>query len=418
MIRYWRQLRHAYYGWWLLAGSVVAVALAAGTSFWSFGLYVDPLEQEFGWSRAQVAGGFSIAQLGAGFAAPLVGRWIDRYGPRRIILIGAVLTGASYLLLATTSELWQWFVYQSINAVFRQMMFFIPFQTLISRWFDRRRGLAVGILGTGFALGGLVLVPIMRAVIDEVQWDGSFVVAGIVTVAIFTPLCILLIRDNPSDIGAEVDGAAPPAGEPRTAPALTGVTVQVALRTPLFWVIAAALTAFFFGMVAWMVHGIPYFEAAGYSTERAALLFSIAAGGGVVTRLGFGYLADRIPRMEAAAMVVAGFIVCAFATLLITDGSVVGVAIFLVLWVVGASGGPMVEPLLLTRSFGLVAFASLLGIVQVVGSLHLASPIIAGAIFDATGGYEWALVMLMGSMGLSAALFWVAWRLPRPSYGV
>ena len=119
MTRYWRRLRHAYYGWWLLAGSVVAVALAAGTSFWSFGLYVDPLEQEFGWSRAQVAGGFSIAQLGAGFAAPLVGRWIDRYGPRRIILIGAVLTGASYLLLATTSELWQWFAYQSINAVFR-----------------------------------------------------------------------------------------------------------------------------------------------------------------------------------------------------------------------------------------------------------------------------------------------------------
>ena len=417
MGRYWRMLRGAYYGWWLLAASVVAVAVAAGISFWSFGLYVDPLEREFGWSRAEVAGGFSVAQLASGLAAPLIGWWIDRYGPRRIILIGAILTAASYLLLATTSELWQWFVYQSINAVFRQMMFFIPFQTLISRWFDRRRGLAVGMLGTGFSLGGLVLVPIMRAVIDGVQWEGSFVVAGIVIVVVFTPLCLLLIRDHPADIGAEVDGAAPAPGERRTAPALTGVTVREALRTPLFWVIAAALTAFFFGMIAWMVHGIPYFEAAGYSTERAATLFSIAAGGGVVTRLGFGYLADRIPRMEAAAMVVAGFLVCAFATLLITGGSVAGVAIFLVLWVVGASGGPMVEPLLLTRSFGLVAFGSLLGIVQVVGSFHLASPIIAGAIFDATGSYEWALVMLMGSMGLSLALFWVAWRLPRPQFG-
>ena len=417
MGRYWRMLRGAYYGWWLLAASVVAVAVAAGTSFWSFGLYVDPLESEFGWSRAEVSGGFSVAQLAAGFAAPLVGWWIDRYGPRRVILIGAILTAASYLLLATTSELWQWFVYQSINAVFRQMMFFIPFQALISRWFDRRRGLAVGMLGTGFALGGLVFVPTMRIVIDAVQWEGSFVVAGIVVVALFTPLSLLLIRDHPADVGAEVDGAATPPGKPRTTPALTGVTVREALRTPLFWVIAAALTAFFFGMVAWMVHGIPYFESAGYSTERAATLFSIAAGGGVVTRLGFGYLADRIPRMEAAAMVVAGFVACAFATLLITGGSVAGVAIFLVLWVVGASGGPMVEPLLLTRSFGLVAFGSLLGIVQVVGSFHLASPIIAGAIFDATGSYEWALVMLMGSMGLSLALFWVAWRLPRPQFG-
>ena len=77
----------------------------------------------------------------------------------------------------------------------------------------------------------------------------------------------------------------------------------------------------------------------------------------------------------------------------------------------------MVEPLLLMRSFGLVAFASLLGIIQVVGSLHLISPIISGAIFDATGAYDWALVMLMGSMGLSLLLFWVAWRLPRPQFG-
>ncbi len=76
----------------------------------------------------------------------------------------------------------------------------------------------------------------------------------------------------------------------------------------------------------------------------------------------------------------------------------------------------MVEPLLLTRSFGLASFGALLGVVQVVSVLHLAGPIIAGAIFDATGTYDWALVMLMGSMGLSVALFWIAWRLPRPQF--
>ena len=416
MTRYWRRLRRAYYGWWMLAGSVVAVALAAGISFWSFGLYIAPLESEFGWSRAEVSGGFSVALLASALAAPLIGWWIDRYGPRRIILIGAVLTAGSYVLLATTSELWQWFVYQSINAVFRQMMFFIPFQTLISRWFDRRRGLAVGLLGTGFSLGGFVVVPIMREVIDAVQWEGSFVVAGILVVAVFTPISLLLLRDDPSDIGVEVDGDASPTDGPSTPRVLTGVTVLEALRTPLFWVIAAALMAFFFGMIGWMVHGIPYYESVGYSPAEAALLFSIAAGGGVLARLAFGYLADRIPRMEAAAMVVAGFLVCAFATILITGGSVVGVAIFLVLWVVGSSGGPMVEPLLMTRSFGLASFGALLGVVQVVSVLHLASPIIAGAIFDATGAYDWALVMLASSMGLSVALFWVAWKLPRPQF--
>ena len=400
MAQYWRRLRHAYYGWWMLAASVVAVALAAGISFWSFGLYVDPLESQFGWSRAEVSGGFSVGFLASAIAAPLIGWWIDRYGPRRVILIGAVLTAASYVLLATTSELWQWFVYQSINAVFRQMMFFIPFQTLISRWFDRRRGLAVGLLGTGFSIGGFAVVPIMRIVIDAVQW----------------PVSLLLVRDDPSDVGEEVDGDATPADRPVAPRVLTGVTVREALRTPLFWVVSGALTAFFFGMISWMVHGIPYYESVGYSTERAALLFSIQAGGGVVARLTFGYLADRIPRMEAAAVVVAMFLAGAFATLLLTDGSIIGIAIFLVFFVVGSSGGPMIEPLLLTRSFGLASFGALLGIVQVISVLHLASPIISGAIFDATGNYEWALVMLVGAMGLSVALFWVAWRLPRPQY--
>ncbi len=418
MIRYWRRLRRAYYGWWLLAGSVIAVALVAGTSFWSIGLYVDPLEQEFGWSRWQVSGGFSIAQLMSALAAPLIGYGVDRYGPRRLIVVGAVLTAASYLLMATITDLWQWYAYQSVNAVFRQMMFFIPFQTLISRWFDRRRGLAVGILGTGFSLGGFAIVPLMRLVIDAVQWQGSFVVVGVLTVAVLTPFALLVLRDHPSEMGIEVDGLAKPEGEPATTPVLTGVTVGQALRTPLFWVIAAAMTAFFFGMIGWMLHGIPYYESVGYSTERAATLFSIAAGGGIVSRLAFGYLADRIPRMEAAAMVVAIFLAGAFATLLLTGGSVVGVVIFLALWVVGSSGGPMVEPLLLARSFGLASFASLLGIFQIVSVVHLVSPIIAGAIYDTTGAYDWALVMLTSAMCLSLALFWLAWRLPRPRFAV
>ena len=155
--------RHVYYGWWLLAGSVLAMAIGSGVSFWAFGLYVGPLEDQFGWSRAEIAGGFSVGLLVSGLAAPLVGRWIDRYGPRRVILVGAVLTAASYLLLAVTDTLWHWFAFQAINAVFRQLMFFIPFQALVTRWFDRRRGIAVGILATGFSLGGFVIVPMSLA---------------------------------------------------------------------------------------------------------------------------------------------------------------------------------------------------------------------------------------------------------------
>ena len=153
---------------------MAATAIGAGVSIWSFGLYVDPLEKEFGWSRAEVSAGFSISLAAAGIAGPLVGRWIDIRGPREVILVGAIMTAATYALLALTSSLWQWFLFLSINAVFRQMMFFIPFMALISRWFAQKRGVALGILGAGFSMGAFVAVAV-EAVISEFGWEGSFI---------------------------------------------------------------------------------------------------------------------------------------------------------------------------------------------------------------------------------------------------
>ncbi len=412
-------MRHAYYGWWVLAASVVSVALAAGLSFWSFGLYIDPLEREFGWSRWEISGGFSIALLVGALASPLIGRGIDRFGPRRVVVLGAVLTAGSFLLLATTTELWQWFAYQSIAAVFRNMMFFIPFQTLVSRWFERKRGLAVGILGTGFSMGGFIVVPILRAVIDAVQWQGSFVVSAIVTVAVVAPLALLLIRNQPSDKGLQADGDTQPEGEPPRPVVLTGLTDRQALRTPLFWVIAFALMVFFFGMFGWTAHAVPYYESVGYSKWWAAQLLAIAAGSGIITRLVFGYIADRISRIEVAAMALCACLTLSMVALLVTGGSVVGVLIFLGFWFVGSSGGPMIEPLLTARTFGMAHFASILGALAIVSqSGQIVSPIIAGAIFDATGEYDWAIVMFACSMGLSLLLYWLAWKLPRPELPV
>ena len=180
-----RHPRSVYYGWWLLAGSLVAMALGSGVSFWAFGLYVEPFEEEFGWSRGEISLAFSIVLLGGALSGPLVGRWIDVRGPREVIVVGASLTALTYLLLATTSELWQWYAYSAINGVFRQMMFFMPFQALISRWFVQRRGLALSILGTGFSLGGVAVVPGMRWVIDSVSWEASFVVSAAATAIVF-----------------------------------------------------------------------------------------------------------------------------------------------------------------------------------------------------------------------------------------
>lgn len=403
-----------FYGWWLLAGSVVAMALTSGVSFWSFGLYIDPLETEFGWSRAEVSLGFSVSLLISGLVGPLVGRWSDARGPRSAIIVGAVLTAASYALLATTSQLWQWYVFQSINAVFRQLMFFIPFQALISRWFDRRRGLALGILGTGFSLGGFVVVPLMRVIIDVLDWDGSFIFSGVVIAAVMLPLGLLVLRNDPAEVGSATDGLLSVGAERSSVRTLTGMTLGRALRTPLFWVLALAMMLFFYGVFGWLVHQVPFYESVGVSRSLAAVLVSAAAGLGILARLTFGMLADRMGRIETAAMGLLAALMAALAALMLDSGAA-GIAVFIAFWVMGSGGGPLLEPLLLPRAFGLAHFGAILGTFGIIETVGLVvSPAVAGAIFDSTGTYDWVLVMLFGAFALSFALFWVASRMPLP----
>jgi sugar phosphate permease len=408
-----RGRRKVYYGWWLLAASVGAMALGRGVSLWAFGLYVGPLEDEFGWSRSEVSAAFSVSLLLSGLCSPLVGRWVDWRGPRSAIIVGSVATAATYFLLAGTHELWQWYAYSSVNAVARQLMFFIPFMALISRWFDRRRGIAVSILGTGFSLGGFLVLPLMGLGIDVAGWRGALIGSGVAVAVVFIPIGVFIVRNSPAEVGLEVDGGRLVVGS-AAPPVLPGLTLREALRSPLFWTLALALMLFFFGLFGWLVHQVPFYEANGISRLRATTIVSAAAGLSIITRLLVGVLADRIARFEFAALGLAAALMVAMATLVIST-SPLAIGVFIMLWIIGPAGGPMMEALLLTRAFGIAHFATILGAVAVVETLgQILSPTIAGAIYDATGSYDWTLVMFFGTFAGSFALFLVALRLPRP----
>jgi predicted MFS family arabinose efflux permease len=329
-------------------------------------------------------------------------------GPRSAILIGGIATGASYLLLATTQDLWHWYAFSVLNATARTLMFFIPFMALISRWFDRQRGIAVSILGTGFSLGGFLVLPIMSFLVDTLGWRGALVASGFTVTVVFSSIALLVVRNapeaEPSAVSLELSQHAD----------VAGVTLGEALRSPLFWTLSLALMLFFFGMFGWLVHQVPFYEATGMSRQTAATVVSIAAGLSIITRLLVGLLADRILRFELAALVLAACLMAAMASLTVST-SPAAIAILLVFWVMGTAGGPMMEALLLTRAFGLAHFATILGAVAVVETAgQILSPTAAGAIYDATGSYDWAIVMFLCTFGGAFALFLVALRLPRP----
>ena len=411
------KLRHAYYGWYLLIAAVIGMAIASGVSFWVLGYYVTPLEEEFGWSRTLLQTGISVSLLVSGLASPLAGRVVDRYGPRRSIIWGTVFTCGTYLLLATTSSLVEWYVYFSINSFFRGFMFYIPFQVLISRWFDRKRGRAVGIMAMGFSLGGFLTTPMQR-IIDNIGWDVSFLFAAAILAIVFLPLGLFIVRNHPSDKGLQVDGE--PARDdggidpPRL---MSGLTVRQAVRTWNFWVIAFAFATFFFAMFGWMFNGTPVYESMGISRETISLLLTLQAVGGLISRPTFGLLAERIPSIELASVGLAAIMSLGMLLLLLLhDGNLtLAIILFLSCWLIGSAGGPVLEPLILPKTFGLAHFGAIMGtlfMIETIGQFLV--PTVGGAIFELTGAYDLLLVVNVGCLVLSMGFFTLAHVIPNP----
>jgi sugar phosphate permease len=406
--------RHIYYGWRVLAVGTIAMALGSGLSMSSFGLYVGPLEEEFGWTRAQVSLGFSAAVLTGGLSAPLIGHWIDARGARALIVIGAMLASVSYVLLALTQELWQFYVFYGLHAICRQMMFFLPFQALMSQWFVSRRGIALSILGSGFSLGGFAVLPVVAMVIGGLGWRGAYLFSGVTIAAFFVPTGLLILRNRPSDVGEQPDGSAQERAPTGVTSEPAGMTLREAARTPLFWFCSFGFMLMFYGMMGWMVHQVPFYESEGLSRSTATMIVSLSAALSVLARLAMGVIADRFDRFEIAVVVLLGLLVTAMATLLVST-SAPAIALFLLFWVIGASAGPMVESLVLIKAFGVRHFATILGAMLVVETTgQIVSPSLAGWIYDSTGSYDGALVMFMSAFAAGLVLFLIASRLKTP----
>ena len=155
---------------------------------WDVVLGVRPLRRaaqaEFGWSPSLLGGAVSLSLLVSGLASPIVGRLVDRYQPRRVILIGSLATVVGYVLLSRVQELWQFLALMAFLAFFRAWIFYVPFTTLMTRWFSRRRATAMGIATSGFGLGGLLFLPLMSELLNVVGWRSAFVVGGLLVLLI------------------------------------------------------------------------------------------------------------------------------------------------------------------------------------------------------------------------------------------
>ena len=413
-------MRGIFYGWKLTGLALFVIALASGPVWSGVGVWVKALEMHFGWSRAQLTGAFSLAQLEGSIFGPFLGYLIDRFGPRRMVFAGIVIMGLGFILFSLTNNLLTFYVSYGLIMLGTAAGSWLPLMTVVNRWFIRKRGLAMAVAAEGSPLGGLLLLPLLAWSVTpgHLGWSTTALWIGIAFLALAFPIS-RLIRERPEDYQERPDGDPAPNTlniELKHPQILTKAlvikvrpdfTANQALRTSAFWLITFghAFSSLLFATMT--VHLVPMLTDRGLSLQSSANVFSVMMGVAAIFQLVGGYVGDRIETRIALA--VFGFVQAVGFTIAVFAQNMPTAILFAVLFGAGFGGRNPLTVAIRAEYFGPTAFATITGISSAPMYLFmLAAPLFAAFIFDAQGSYmiAWLILGALGSM--SGVLFLLA----------
>jgi sugar phosphate permease len=382
-----------YYGWFVLAASAVCELLVMGATAYAAGLFVLPLQAEFHISRAAANSSVIILYLGASIAAPFIGRLLDRLPIRLVVSAGAIILALAFAGIAATSSL----LVMALLLLIPASIAFVALgplttQTLTTRWFNRHRGLALGIAAVATSGGGFVVVPLLGLAIQHYGWRQGLFYEGMVVAIIIIVLALTVLRSRPSDVGLENHPES--LGAAREAGPVT-VSLSEMFLAGAFWIPSLALAVISGTSQATVITLVPYGVQLGFTPAQATLLisgFSIAAA---VTKIGAGLLADRINQrlllVIAALAMMLSWLALLFSPsygALLAGACLAGVALGCAL--------PTTAGLIATH-FGAQRFGAVMGWTSTLtGILAIVAVLFVGAVFDRSHSYVLAFQVFVG----------------------
>jgi MFS family permease len=334
-----------YYGWVIVGVGFITLGSAFGV-WYSFSVFILAIINEFGWSRAATSSIFSAFILSQSMMNLVTGHLQDRYGPRIVIPIGAVVLALALVLTSRSRSLWHFtLAYGFMAGAGVSLMGFASHSSFVPKWFERKRGLALGITMSGIGMGMLLLIPLVERWISTYGWRTAYLFLAGLILLLLGPLNLILARRSPQDLNLRPDGDADEGEEAQHKPGmrLTVVdtawaaqqwTLPKALRTRRFWFLFLAFFFMAFADQGTLLHAVSVMVDHGLSRDRAAYYFGILGVAGSVGKIVMGYLSDRYGRERTNTL---GIILA-------------GSGIFCLMH---AGGSPVVLPLLFALFFGL-----------------------------------------------------------------
>ena len=390
--------------------------------FHAMSVWAVALEREFGWNRTQLGFALTFTRVEGGLMGPLEGYLTDKVGTRRMVFVGLTILGGAFIFFGQVQNLWMFYLAYILMAVGQGLGSWIPIMTMLNRWFNRRRAMALGWSNMGSRAGALILVPLIALAIDpdhdRLGWRMTATILGVVMIVVAGPIS-KFIRNRPEDYGLLPDGDKPvpesaSAGGAASRLREADLTASEAMRTPAFWLIAFGHGFTSMVILAIMAHlGLLMIDK-GFALQDAAFVVTVYTAVAMGFQLVGGYLGGRIPIRMALAFFTSlqalGVVVLVFADSLLTFYA------FAVLFGAGFGGRNPLTVAIRGDYFGSASFGKILGFSTVPMNLLLliAAPLV-GWMRDVQGDYTDAFLVMVVTNLAGAACFMMAKRPERKS---
>lgn len=385
---------HIFYGWWVAL--LCALSLFVGPipiAVFSFGVFLKPLVRELHAGRGAVSFGSTLGTLMLAAGLPLAGRLIDRFGARKVILPSTLVAGLILLsITASSGRLWEFYLFYAALGLSTCGVSPVSYGHVVTHWFDRYRGLALGVTMLGLGLGALIMPSIAQVLIGHFGWRLAFGTIGAATLLITFPVLATFLKDRPEEMGLSPDGSDDAFGSSAAAYDDSGVSLTVACHDRTFWLLICSFGLVSASVQACLAHLSAILTDRGAAAQTAALATSLFGGGVLLGRTATGYLLDRFfaPHIAAAIFACAA---AGIATLRMTSSQ--ELALFAAFFIgLGLGAEVDIMAYLTSRYFGLRSFGSIYGVTFALFALAGGQgAYFMGAAFDRTGSYTSMLVL-------------------------
>lgn len=397
-----RGIKSIFYGWWIVVAATIGLAVSPGPiAFYSLGILTQPLTADFGWERGDVAFTATILTVSIVLAAPFIGMLIDKVGPKKVLIVSMAAFAIGLWSVIFIDSLTQFYIAYAFIGVGGAGANSLAYMTLLSSWFDRRRGLVMGIAASGMGLGFAIVPMLTQFGVDMFGWEGAYLALGGLIICLGLPFVALLTKDTPEHMNLLPDGDELPSESAPETPLLTGVTVAEAVRMKQYWLILLIFFPVGGILYAMAVNLVPIIREIDATSDLALQAATLLGIGMMVGRIAAGYLFDKIfaPLVTCVAILAAAagvgiLAVEASAPFILLSSLLIG-------FCSGAEGDAIA--FLVSRYFGLRSYGKIYSHAFVSFMIGIAIfPYYTAREFDRLGSYTDTLTIYAGALVIGA----------------